>query len=114
MRSIVITSHYIPWGVKVQASNGSYITLEDVLDSIYRTLRVNVTQAEFASLPSSKEQRRATESYERRYRRIRHEGLYQEEKRGGMKRVDFFLGRSRFMGLVNNGRRPDEWLLKVT
>ncbi|KAF9554189.1 hypothetical protein CPC08DRAFT_197061 [Agrocybe pediades] len=114
MPSIVIYSPYLPWSIKVRPSNGSYITLEDVLDSVYRSLRSNVMQQDFGSLPSAKEQRRATEAYERRYRRIRHERLYQEEKRGGMKRVDFLMCRTRFLGLVNNGRRPDEWQLKVT
>ena len=37
-------------------------------------------------------QRRATGAYKERYRRHGSVRIYEEEKRGGMKRVDFFMG----------------------
>ncbi|PPQ86203.1 hypothetical protein CVT25_006907 [Psilocybe cyanescens] len=114
LSSIRITSPYLPWTIKVHASNGSYITLEDVFNSIHRSLRTNITQSEFSSFPSEGDQRRATRAYEQRYRRQRSTRHYEEEKRGGMKRVDFLMGRSRFFGISNAGRRPDEWQLNVT
>uniref|UniRef100_A0A8H7Y8Z0 DUF6699 domain-containing protein n=1 Tax=Psilocybe cubensis TaxID=181762 RepID=A0A8H7Y8Z0_PSICU len=113
LASMKITCSYLPWTIKVHASNGSYITLEDVFDAIYRSLRTNISQSEFNSLPSESDQRRATRAYEQRYRRMRSSRHYEEEKRGGMKRVDFLMGRSRFLG-ISAGRRPDEWQLTVT
>lgn len=110
---VSIVSSHLPWSFKVHASNGRYVSLEDVLFTIYRALRVNIIKPEFNSL-ASEERRKASNAYQTRYRRLRRSTEYEEEKRNGMKRVDFLLGHTRFWGLVNNGRRPDEWHLKVS
>ena len=109
---ISIVHPRLPWSFKIHASNARFVTLGDVLDSLFRTLRVNVTQPDFQSL-SERDRRRATRAYEDRYRRLRSSRMYEEEKRGGMKRVDFLMGHTRFVGLTNNGR-PDEWHLRVS
>ncbi|KAF8890277.1 hypothetical protein CPB84DRAFT_1784955 [Gymnopilus junonius] len=111
---MTITTPYLPWSIKLNASNGSFVTLEDVFDATYRSLRTNISQAEFNRFPSPNDQRRATRAYEQRYRRHHSARLYEEEKRSGMKRVDFLMGHTHFGGIVNNGRRPDEWQLYVT
>lgn len=113
-----ITSRHLPWVIKVYASNGSYVTLGDVLDSIYNSMRTNITNVEFNSLPHEKDQKRATRAYEQRYKRFQSTSAHNQEKRGqekrgGMKRIDFFMGRTKFCGISNTGR-PDEWELKVT
>ncbi|KAF8156121.1 hypothetical protein B0H34DRAFT_521782 [Crassisporium funariophilum] len=111
---LALTSQYLPWTIKVYASNGSYVTLEDVLICAYRSLRTNITTLDFNSFPSSNDQRRATRAYEQRYRRLKSTRAYDEEKRGGMKRVDFLMGHSKFLGISNNSLRPHEWHLNVT
>ena len=121
-----ITSSYLPWTIKVYASNGSYITSQDILTSIYSTLRTNITPTEFQLLPSQHHRNRATRTYERRYRRLRHQlrseivgdselsKASQSEKRAGMKRVDFLMGYTRFLGISNKGCQcDDEWNLHV-
>ena len=113
LRSLTITSIHLPWIIKVYALNGSYVTLEDVFDSIYRNLRTNITSAEFNLFPKHEDQRRATRAYEKRYRRLRNTRAYEEEKRGGMKRVDFLMGHTKFLGLSNGSRHPDEWQLRI-
>jgi hypothetical protein len=110
---LTITSIHLPWIIKVYASNGSYVTLEDVFVSIYRNLRTNITSAEFNLFSNQDDQRRATRAYERRYRRLRNTRAYEEEKRGGMKRVDFLMGHTKFLGLSNSSRHPDEWHLRI-
>ena len=111
---LTIRSIHLPWAIKVYASNGSYVTLEDVFESIYRTLRKNITSAEFNMFSSQDDQRRATRAYEKRYRRLRNTRAYDEEKRGGMKRVDFLMGHTKFLGISSsNSHRPDEWQLRV-
>ncbi|KAF8811420.1 hypothetical protein BYT27DRAFT_7208559 [Phlegmacium glaucopus] len=110
---LTITSIHLPWTIKVYASNGSYVTLEDVFDCMYRSLRTNITSGEFKMFPRPEDQRRATRAYEQRYRRLRNNRAYDEEKRGGMKRVDFLMGRTKFLGISNSSRRPDEWQLRV-
>jgi len=107
-----ITSIYLPWIFDVYASNGSYVTLGDVFNSIHQSLRINITTAEFNSFPQ-RDQASATRFYEQRYRRFRNTFGHDEEKRGGMKRIDFLMGHTRFHGLSNSGHQPDQWQLNV-
>ena len=112
---LTITSRHLPWTIKVYSSNGVYVTVEDVFDSIYRTLRTNITGTEFNLLSKQDDQRRATtRAYEKRYRQLRaNTTAYEAEKRGGMKRVDFLMGRTKFLGLSSSSHRPDECQLHV-
>ncbi|KAF8172680.1 hypothetical protein BJ912DRAFT_859949 [Pholiota molesta] len=110
-----ITVANFPWRFSVYASNHSYVTFQDVVETIYRSLRKNITEGEFRMAgASATDRRRATRAYEHRYRRQLSTRLYEEEKRGGMKRVDFLMERTRFAGLSNISRRPDEWHLNIT
>ncbi|KAJ7635365.1 hypothetical protein FB45DRAFT_911345 [Roridomyces roridus] len=99
------------WAIGVPASNGSYVTVFDVLNGIYHALRVNATQAEFNALGSSKLMRRATAEYERRYERLEGRRGYSEEKRGGLKRVDFLMGYTSLLGISPTKGAPDIWQL---
>ncbi|KAF8801662.1 hypothetical protein BYT27DRAFT_7197902 [Phlegmacium glaucopus] len=109
-----ITSIHLPWRIKVRASNGIYVTLGDVFDSIYRSLRKNITPSELNLFPHVEDQKRATRAYKERYRRLRSTSARDEEKRGGMKRIDFLMGRTNFHDISNTGRRSDEWRLNVS
>lgn len=108
-----ITSPHLPWTIKVYASNGSFVSLEDALDSIYHSLRTNIKPAEFDSLPSSHDRRRATRAYEHRYRRQRSSSEYDKEKKGGMKRIDFLMGHTRFLGISNISGQTEECRLNI-
>ena len=109
---LTISSIHLPWTIKVYSSNGQFVTLEDVFDSLYRSLRTNITRAEFNTFPRQEDQRRASRAYEKRYRRFRNTRAYEDEKRGGMKRVDFLMGHTQFLG-ISSGSRPDQWQLRV-
>ncbi|KAF8810780.1 hypothetical protein BYT27DRAFT_7221842 [Phlegmacium glaucopus] len=111
---LYITSIHLPWIIKVRASNGIYVTLGDVFDSTYRSLRKNISASEFNSLPHQEDQKRATRAYKERYRRLRSTSSRDEEKQGGMKRIDFLMGHTNFHGISKAGRRPDEWRLNVS
>lgn len=89
-----------------------YVTVRDVLNGIYSDLRQNISQREWDSLRSS-EQARTKEAYENRYRRYRSQSVYMEEKAGGVKRVDFLLGRTRFLGLSRVSKRGDVWAMNA-
>ena len=112
--ALSIISIHLPWTINIRASNGSYVTLEDFFESVYRSLRTNITTNEFNLLPHQNDKKRATRAYERRYRRLRSISAHDEEKRGGMKRIDFLMGRTRFHSISSTGRRSDEWRLNVT
>lgn len=111
IRTITITTAHLKLTIRISASNGSYLTLRDVLDGMYNALRKNITPAEFNALPTPKDRQRATREYENRYRRLRSSSAYEEEKRQGMKRVDFLMGMTRFVGLSSSGHGPDSWVL---
>ena len=110
---IQIFCKHLPWTCKVHASNGHYVTVSDVFESLYRSLQVRITQSEFEKLPSSKDKRRATRAYEERYMRLRGKH-YQEEKTAGMKRIDFLMGHTHFQGLSADSHQPHEWNLWVS
>jgi hypothetical protein len=108
-----ISSYRLPWTIKVYASNNSFVTVEDVLSSIYHSLRFNLTPLEFNTFAPT-DQRRATRAYKQRYERQRSVRVYEKEKYGGMKRVDFLRGHTQFLGISNDGRRFEQWHLHVT
>ncbi|KAG7094569.1 hypothetical protein E1B28_005397 [Marasmius oreades] len=110
--SLVLTTHLLPWSITIYASNGYYVTVRDVLEGIYRALRKNVTHKEYNSIPSHPDRARVNEAYERRYSRVRDYYASREEKQGGVKRVDFLRGRTRFMGISPSGR-ANIWELRL-
>ncbi|KAF8879378.1 hypothetical protein BD779DRAFT_1423818, partial [Infundibulicybe gibba] len=75
-------------------------TVSDVLQGIHNSLRTNLSASEYDALPTHQHQRRATAAYEARYRRVRGTRAYDEEKRGGLKRVDYLMDNTRFAGLT--------------
>ncbi|KAJ7182512.1 hypothetical protein C8R43DRAFT_6498 [Mycena crocata] len=111
--TISIVTPHLPWSITVAASNARYVTVSDVLNALYRTLRVNVTPAEFHALGSHKLMRRATAAYVHRYTRLKGHRGYAEEKQQGVKRVDFLMGCTKFRGLSATGA-PDAWRLHVS
>lgn len=122
---ITITSQYLPWIIKVYASNEPYITVKDILTSLYAAFRTNITSTEFQLLPSHHHRQRATSAYQQRYRRLRHQirsemsdgveasEASQLEKCAGMKRVDFLMGHTKFLGISSKGHHSNEWNLHV-
>ncbi|KAJ7728169.1 hypothetical protein DFH07DRAFT_757363 [Mycena maculata] len=111
--SISISTPYLPWSIAVSASNGLYVTVSDVLTSLYRSLRINVTPAEFTALGTEKLMRRATASYTQRYTWLKGHCGYTEEQQQGVKRVDFLMGCTQFRGLSSTGS-ADVWQLYIS
>ncbi|KAJ7730616.1 hypothetical protein DFH07DRAFT_993016 [Mycena maculata] len=111
--AISLLTPHLPWAIGVPASNGSYVTVFDVIDSIYRTLRVNTLPAEFNALGSQKLMRKAAAAYTQRYERLRGHRGYTEEKKQGVKRVDFLMGYTRLQGISPTPGAPDVWQLNI-
>ena len=54
MNSLVIVCHHLPWQINVRArQQNGYITVADVMDGLYRALRLNVTEGKYRLLPLS-------------------------------------------------------------
>ncbi|KAJ7838098.1 hypothetical protein B0H14DRAFT_2790072 [Mycena olivaceomarginata] len=98
-RTISITTPHLPW--TITASNGRFITVSDALNELYRLLRTN------------KLARRVTEAYTHRYMRFLGHHGYAEEKKQGVKRVDFLMGCTKFQGLSPTGA-ADVWRVHVS
>jgi hypothetical protein len=117
MRIALITSAgtHFPWNVKVYASSDTgFVTLEDVVFAVHAALRVSITSSDYSLLRTTDDQKRVARAYEERYRRLRSERAYQDEKRAGMKRVDFLMGRTRWIGLEQNKKKGvDEWIMRL-
>ncbi|KAJ6453240.1 hypothetical protein C8R47DRAFT_1168377 [Mycena vitilis] len=111
--TISIVTPHLPWTIPVAASNGRYVTVSDVVNTLYRSLRTNVTPAEFHSLGSQKLKRRASEAYTQRYMRLRGHRGYEEEKKQGVKRVDFLMGCTKFRGLSTTNA-PEVWRIHIS
>ncbi|RDB22499.1 hypothetical protein Hypma_010156 [Hypsizygus marmoreus] len=112
---MTITCRHVPWKITVRASgNPPYVTVMDVFDAIYSSLRLNVTESEFGRIPTLDEQRRVDDAYRRRYKRIGDVKLYELEKAKGVKRVDFLQARTMFAGLTSTMAGPEVWELNVS
>ncbi|KAJ7450124.1 hypothetical protein FB451DRAFT_1286192 [Mycena latifolia] len=111
--TISIVTPHLPWSIAVSASNGRYVTVSDALTGLHHALRVNVTSAEYNALGSHKLMRRAAAAYTHRYMRLKGHRGYEEEKKHGIKRVDFLMGNTKFRGLSPT-ERADVWRLHVS
>jgi hypothetical protein len=112
-RTISITTPHLLWTITVTVSNGRFITVSDALNELYRSLRTNVMAAEYEALGTQKLTQRVTEAYTHRYMRFLGHHGYAEEKKQGMKRVDFLMGCTKFQGLSPTGA-ADVWRVHVS
>ncbi|KAF8172534.1 hypothetical protein K438DRAFT_1525259, partial [Mycena galopus ATCC 62051] len=97
---ITLVAPHLPWAITVPASNERYVTVADLVNTIYGTLRVNASAGEFEALRTDKLMRRVSTAYTRRCNRLRGHRAYEQEKREGIKRVDFLMGYHQFQGIA--------------
>ncbi|KIK54935.1 hypothetical protein GYMLUDRAFT_129337, partial [Collybiopsis luxurians FD-317 M1] len=110
--SLTIQIPHHTWPISVHASfNGQYVTVNDVFSAIYHSLRNNVSSTDYHAIPSRKDAEKVRMAYETRYRRLRDRYAYESEKRQGLKRVDFLVGHTRFIGLTVSSHNPGVWVL---
>ena len=114
MTSLVIVCHHLPWRIKIRArQQNGYITVADVMDGLYRALRLNVTEGEFRLLlPSHDMKHQVKKAYEQRYRRASFVE-YGYEKAQGLRRVDFLRKKNTFWGLSSTRGGGGVWRLNV-
>ncbi|KAJ7467643.1 hypothetical protein FB451DRAFT_1483044 [Mycena latifolia] len=110
---ISLATSYLPWAIGVVASNGKYVTVSDVLSSVYHALRTNVTLAEFNSLDTQKLMGRAAAAYTKRYERLRGHRGFSKEKMQGVKRIDFLMGHTKFQGISPGVGAPGVWKIHI-
>lgn len=101
--SLAIICDHLPWTITVTPTpnaswSAPYVTLGDVLHTLYRTLRFAATEPELNFLELAL-QDRVRDAYVRRYRRVEHSREREAEKAKGIKRVDFLRDYRSFLGL---------------
>ncbi|KAH7887214.1 hypothetical protein F5I97DRAFT_1119575 [Phlebopus sp. FC_14] len=112
MNTLTLISDMLPWRLTIHPSR-HYVSVLDVFHALYPFLRQPVSAAEFKTLPSQEARDEVALAFHTRCRRsVSHEG-YEEQKAKGVKRVDFLMGRNRFMGLSSTKIGPDVWVLNV-
>ncbi|KAJ7744836.1 hypothetical protein B0H14DRAFT_2406808 [Mycena olivaceomarginata] len=114
LRSLSLTTPHLPWSIVVPACDGRHVTVNDVLHAVYSALRANITSVEFNALGTQKLMRRASAACQRRCERLRGRRGYAEEKQGGIKRVDFLMGFTKFQGISSTSRSGDVWQLHIS
>jgi hypothetical protein len=62
---LTLVTHHLPWAIVIPASNGQFVTISDILNSVHRALHVSVTQLEFSALSSQKFMHQASVAYRR-------------------------------------------------
>ena len=112
--SMVIRCSHLPWTITIVPTNTKYVTVRDVFDGIYRSLRLAVLEAEFQCLPSAVARYSVNNAYTRRYKRLVDPKAHELEKTKGLKRVDFLGERTRFTGLSSTMEGPHVWFLSVS
>jgi len=108
-----LQSDLLPWRCEIRASTHYYVTIEDVLCQLYRFLRTPGTRDEYKAAPNQFVRDKIADSYRRRCSRASSAGEYAEEQSKGIKRVDFLMGNTTFMGLSSTKLGPDVWVLNL-
>ncbi|KAJ7161642.1 hypothetical protein C8R46DRAFT_904715 [Mycena filopes] len=112
--ALTLTSPCLPWPISVAATNARYVTVSDVLSSVYFTLRATATHTEFLTLRAPL-RHLVFVAYRQRCERVRGRGRRgcSEERQVGIRRVDFLVGYTRFSG-ISPGRSSDVWQLHIS
>ncbi|KAI4525786.1 hypothetical protein K523DRAFT_321744 [Schizophyllum commune Tattone D] len=87
-----------PWALPITASNASYVNVMDVLSALHSGLRYGVTSDEYYGLPTREERDAVAAAYAARCDRVP-EADRDEERKKGIKRIDFLTSHYRFRGL---------------
>ncbi|KAK7441525.1 hypothetical protein VKT23_016515 [Stygiomarasmius scandens] len=103
--SLTLSIPHVMWPIIVTPSNGVFVSVADVFDAIYHTLRAQVTEREYRSIRSPSDLKRVNAAYEHRHRRIRDGYAAHRERQGGVRRIDFLAGHTYFKGLSTSGSR---------
>jgi hypothetical protein len=107
----------LPWSITVTPplpnKAKKTVTVSDVLVTLYRTLDLSVTPDEYNNISSEDVMSWVNAAHERRLKNVTGRREREVERRKGIKRVDFLMGRRRFLGFSKMGRDPEVFVLDV-
>ena len=111
--SMIIRCPHLPWTITILPTNTKYVTVRDVFEGIYRSLRHGVLEPEFQCLPSAEARYSVNNAYINRCNRLDSQAR-ELEKRKGLKRVDFLGERRLFTGLSSTMEGPHVWFMSMS
>jgi hypothetical protein len=114
--ALTVFCRHIAWPIAVSPSQPTgYVSVIDVLTSVYTSLRLAVRRAEYDTLPSGDMRQKVDDAYFVRCRLLADEDERKLEALKGVKRVDFLVGKTRFLGLSGPVEGvPHIWELNVS
>lgn len=116
MSSLIIYHSSLKYEIEVvppQASSGAVVTVSDVLTKLYRELRLSIHPIEYADLKDEEIRKQVDNAYYARCSRIHDRGERLQEQQKGIKKIDFLMGSTRFLGLSGTMTGPDIWELNA-
>jgi hypothetical protein len=116
LQRLTIVHPLFMWKVEVFPSSSTsevYVTVNDVLSTLYHELSKGVDPAHYADLPP-KERRCVDNAYFSRCSDIQDVNQRNHAKARGIIKLDFLAGQTHFMGLSGTINRPDIWELNVS
>ncbi|KAJ7744737.1 hypothetical protein DFH07DRAFT_834234 [Mycena maculata] len=113
--ALSVLCRHINWPILVSPSRpGGFVSVLDVFTSVYASLRLAVRRAEYDALPSGDARHSVDNAYFARCRAVADENERQIETLKGVKRVDFLMGRTQFLGLSGPLEAAHTWELNVS
>ncbi|KAK0441786.1 uncharacterized protein EV420DRAFT_1579533 [Desarmillaria tabescens] len=104
LQTLILVSKYLPWRTHVLAQ-GDCVSVRDLMSSLYTAMRTRVTQEE---LRQAKYVTGVQQAFARRVQGKGHE----EARRKGIRRVDFLLQNTRFVGIAETDD-PKVWEIRL-
>ncbi|KAK0227273.1 hypothetical protein EDD85DRAFT_794544 [Armillaria nabsnona] len=98
--NMILVSMYLPWRIHISPSS-----VRDVVVALYTALRTRVTSEEMKAVGGKD----VTKAFGKRVERAG-----EEERRKGVRRVDFLLGYTRFIGIEPSTDEPGVWRICLT
>jgi hypothetical protein len=113
LQRITIVHPLFMWNVEVIPSTGVYVTVNDVLSTLYRELTKGVDPAHYADLPPA-ERQCVDNAYFSRCSDIQDVNQRKYAMARGVIKLDFLAGQTHFMGISGTINGPDIWELNVS
>ncbi|KAJ7635846.1 hypothetical protein DFH06DRAFT_1220581 [Mycena polygramma] len=113
--ALTIRCRHIAWTIAVSASQPTgFVSVLDVLTSVYMSLRLTVRRSEYETLPEGDARHRVDAAYFARCALLADEEERRIEALKGVKRVDFLVGKTRFLGLSGPVEGAHVWELNLS
>jgi len=116
LQRLTIVHPLFMWNVEVFPSSstpGAFVTVNDVLSTLYSELTPGVDPAHYANLPPE-ERQCVDNAYFYRCSHIRDVNKRKYAEARGVIKLDFLAGQTRFKGLSGTTSGPDIWELNVS